>query len=477
MTSLRTTPAPTAGTRQQSRLRNSSIQHVDPSLRPSTRQSQRVPLRADTPQDAFSHNIDYVRTNVNVLPPLQHWSFSRSHSPIKQESVSSEYSDGSYEIAPQPTTRRRRAQGHRMSGSNASVYDDNGVEELVNDINKLKGTIWPGMDMFDSATPEMRRKRNQKKHGSVLLLLQATSEETEALEMVFRDGNLAKERTITGNPESDDSLISGESEPEPDVADKKPVRRRPRAPLAEKNINTGRVLRKKERGGARHRPSSRTTKGSHPDPDEEEEVEMTYRPKKTRTGLSIHRDNSGPDITFSQQPSSMNYLNSGFDGRPRQDPLRQQTPVSSDFAQHYNQLNTETFTPRTHFRQPSHSWGQVNVGFRPVGFSGSNMPSSSTSHFAPYNSHTTTMPHTRSSLSQQYFGQSTVITNNDNPLFQPHQSTNDPHSWDHEMFEFSNPDLGMPDMTFHSTGEVSNPLFFSGKSDDEATISAAESDH
>jgi hypothetical protein len=41
------------------------------------------------------------------------------------------------------------------------------------------------MDIFDSATPETRRKRNQKKTTSVILQLQATSEIVTPTELIF----------------------------------------------------------------------------------------------------------------------------------------------------------------------------------------------------------------------------------------------------------------------------------------------------
>ncbi|CZT18339.1 uncharacterized protein RCC_04183 [Ramularia collo-cygni] len=484
MASVRGTPAPASGSRRQSRLRSRTMQHVDPSLRPNTRLAQhprsRPQSRPDTPVDTFSQDTDYSRANSAALPPVQNFSFSGSRSPIKQESISSEYSDGSYEVPQVKTRRRRRAQAHLMSGSNASINDDNAIEELVNDNTKLKGIVWPGMDLFDSATPDMKRKRNQKKHGSVLLLLQATSEETDPLEMVFRGGSLQVQRTITGNPESDDNLISGESEPEPDATEKKPARRRARAPLADKNTNNGRVLRKSERGGTRTRQSGRPIKVQQRDPEEDEDDAVTYRQeKKRRTGLSIHRDNSGPDITFGPQSSSMNVLTSAFDNPSRSNSLRRSTPVPIDFGPNSPlnvPLNVDTYTPRTHYRQQSNSWGQLNAGFRPIGFGGHNMPSISTNNFGQYNSHVATAPQHHSTLaSQQHFGQSYAVSHNDNPLFQPHPSNND--LLEYSMFGFDAPDLGIPDMTFQGAGEIPNPLFLGGKSDDEETVSAANSEH
>ncbi len=40
--------------------------------------------------------------------------------------------------------------------------------EVVDGSKVMKGKIWPGMDVFDSATPEGKRMRNQKKSGKVL---------------------------------------------------------------------------------------------------------------------------------------------------------------------------------------------------------------------------------------------------------------------------------------------------------------------
>ncbi|TAQ87303.1 hypothetical protein B7494_g4386 [Chlorociboria aeruginascens] len=48
---------------------------------------------------------------------------------------------------------------------------------------KLKGIILPGMDLFDSATPEMKRMRNQRKDGTILQQMIATSAQVEPLEV------------------------------------------------------------------------------------------------------------------------------------------------------------------------------------------------------------------------------------------------------------------------------------------------------
>lgn len=67
----------------------------------------------------------------------------------------------------------------------------------------LKGIQWPGMNIFDSANPEAQRKRNQKKTNSIMVQMEHNSSAVEPLERIFwPEGNLKKERVITGMVES-----------------------------------------------------------------------------------------------------------------------------------------------------------------------------------------------------------------------------------------------------------------------------------
>lgn len=67
----------------------------------------------------------------------------------------------------------------------------------------LKGIQWPGMNIFDSASPEAQRKRNQKKTSSIMLQMELASHAVEPLERIFwPEGELKKERIITGMVES-----------------------------------------------------------------------------------------------------------------------------------------------------------------------------------------------------------------------------------------------------------------------------------
>ena len=67
----------------------------------------------------------------------------------------------------------------------------------------LKGIKWPGMSLFDSASLEAQRLRNQKKDTSVLEQMECNSASVEQIERIYwPDGALKKERVITGNVDS-----------------------------------------------------------------------------------------------------------------------------------------------------------------------------------------------------------------------------------------------------------------------------------
>ncbi|GAB1194088.1 hypothetical protein APSETT444_003329 [Aspergillus pseudonomiae] len=84
-------------------------------------------------------------------------------------------------------------------------------KDRVDEIARLKGVLWPGMDIFDSATAQMRRKRNQKKDENALRMMEKTSMGVEPTELIFSPtGILRKQRVISGNVE-DSSPLKGET--------------------------------------------------------------------------------------------------------------------------------------------------------------------------------------------------------------------------------------------------------------------------
>ena len=75
--------------------------------------------------------------------------------------------------------------------------------DLINRSPLLKGVKYPGMSLFDAASREAQRLRNQKKHGSIVEQMELDSEAIEPMEHIFwPEGTLKKTRLITGNVES-----------------------------------------------------------------------------------------------------------------------------------------------------------------------------------------------------------------------------------------------------------------------------------
>lgn len=95
------------------------------------------------------------------------------------------------------------------------------------------------MALFDAATDDMKRMRNQKKDGSVLRRMARLSALVQPTEAVYSPtGELRKERHID-DLEDDSSLIEGETP----IPKARLVRARKRQPLAVKDENIPRLVR------------------------------------------------------------------------------------------------------------------------------------------------------------------------------------------------------------------------------------------
>lgn len=75
---------------------------------------------------------------------------------------------------------------------------------------RLKGAVWPGMNIFDAATPDMQRMRNQKKHASVLQNMVLTSQSIEQDELIWDDKmvEITRTRNVYDSPSLDGSPVS-----------------------------------------------------------------------------------------------------------------------------------------------------------------------------------------------------------------------------------------------------------------------------
>lgn len=184
------------------------------------------------------------------------------------------------------------------------TWDDADAEkERADEIARLKGILWPGMDLFDSATRQMRRKRNQKKDGAVLKMMEVTSSMVEPTELIFSSGGaLLKERVISGNVE-DDSPLKGETPPPPKPrASRARQSRSKRGPLTQidSNVRRGRSNKRTKRASKRGRSSS-----------EEEEVQ------DRTASFPLHNPFGGDRSDLEDDDDDLSLTVRAFANRPR----------------------------------------------------------------------------------------------------------------------------------------------------------------
>lgn len=188
----------------------------------------------------------------------------------------------------------------------------------LDEATRLKGAVWPGMAIFDSATTEMKRKRNQKKDVSVLDQLEQNSLEVEPTEIIyFPFGYIKKQRRISGRVDSSSPLP--EELPPPPPPPPPPVKRKAttRPALTEKDVNGSNAPRKM----CRRQRQSPTGPRDH----------AQTRGSRPKAAFSVHRD-SGE--VFGHQ-GGMNVLNSAFE-----------PPLSSQQQFHSSGVNlTQQFAP------------------------------------------------------------------------------------------------------------------------------------
>lgn len=84
------------------------------------------------------------------------------------------------------------------------------------DATKLKGIVWPGMGIFDAATSEQKRMRNQKKDSSVLQNMITTSKSVHHDKFVWDDdfAGVPRIRDIYASPSTDGSPVSLKTSPD-----------------------------------------------------------------------------------------------------------------------------------------------------------------------------------------------------------------------------------------------------------------------
>lgn len=290
----RPTPVPKVEASEPRPTRRVAVGNVlDPRL---SEQQQYIKVEEDASPTPASQSGPVLRRRT-FAPHMYSWATdsrasSRSYTNADYE-TSSEYSD--------PSERRR----YRYPAADSCAIEDDLPEPVadpmaVSESTKLKGVYWPGMDIFDSATPEMRRKRNQKKDSSVVEQLELNSQEVEPMELIFTpSGSFKRQRRISSS-EWDD-----EEETEIKIESPRPTRLRPA--LARMDVNT--------------RRSRQMTRPTFPLPsrnlyEDQSRSIFDYDPndratKRKRGGFTVYQDDEDDEVTFSQ-PASMSYLTSAF---------------------------------------------------------------------------------------------------------------------------------------------------------------------
>jgi hypothetical protein len=491
--------------RRESSLRNNLLDpqlgpkiKTEPNTRPST---PYIPSYDPLDQRSYTAPMHGWGSIPYAMSPSQGATSASWASDADADADDDDDDTSSYGYAPVRRSRRRKMSEENtswhgsMSGSlpgSAHPGEDLDGVDVPNDIARLKGDIWPGMDIFDSATLEMRRKRNQKKATSVIIQLQATSEMVTPTELIFDNlGQFKKERVISGEPNEADSPLRGETSPEPDdpPVKKRATRRRPRAALAEKDANGGRKLRSSARAGSHH-PGFGNSRPQYVDSsdDLDEDDALTYgqnRPAQRRSGLSIHRDNTGPDITF-DRPSRMSYLTSSFPG-PYGNIQADNRSAQPGYGRITSQLNDSGYhsqlTQQEYRTQPR---PETAAGFRASEAQQQSARNLSTfgaltSHpLFQTNHHEYNAPQMGSNSFPSFQHQFAPV--NHMPAVAPSfvETGSQMQNWD--VFGFNDGDLGGIDMNFNATETTgANPLFYEGEAgmpidDDEGTISVPASD-
>lgn len=205
----------------------------------------------------------------------------------------------------------------------------------VSECTKLKGVYWPGMDIFDSATPEMRRKRNQKKDSSVVEQLELNSQEVEATELIFTpQGSFKKQRRISSSVYDDEesSPMRGES----------PKSLFSRPALADMDVNTSR----RPRQVARPPAFSQLGRGQLEHDRGRASHGYGVRSQRKKQAFDVFQDE---EVSFAQ-PAAFNYLTAGYHRHQASPPPAPALTAYKSYNDLYQFDNKENVTPA--YQQP-----------------------------------------------------------------------------------------------------------------------------
>ncbi|KAI4745346.1 hypothetical protein E4T50_04288 [Aureobasidium sp. EXF-12298] len=252
------------------------------------------------------------------------------------------------------------------------------------DTSKLKGIVWPGMSIFDAATPELKKKRNQKKDISVSERLATMSEGVQKDEMIFDSScSFLKKRSITGQPQPEDDVLPGEEVPsrppkvkraprKKTVEDQKPLE--DKKPLGDKEASTSMKssLRAKPKKRGRKQPSiaAATADMQEEDHSQEEAPRKTKRNKRKKAPIDEAEEEGEAqsdvkEATF-EQPAVISHLTSGYQQAPMYVAAAPMglRPAEPNYmaGQSYYQFPADQNNPFTYDPSPLTTWDYFGYG-------------------------------------------------------------------------------------------------------------------
>ncbi|KDN63568.1 hypothetical protein CSUB01_05318 [Colletotrichum sublineola] len=98
-----------------------------------------------------------------------------------------------------------------QNNSLASTPTDDVIDWTPDELEsaRLKGIVWPGMGIFDAATPDQKKKRNQRKDASVLQQMELSSQAITTTELVTNlDMEIARTRDVYDAPSVEGTPIA-----------------------------------------------------------------------------------------------------------------------------------------------------------------------------------------------------------------------------------------------------------------------------
>jgi hypothetical protein len=268
---------------------------------------------------------------------LQYW-------PTESRASTRGYTNLDYETSSEYSDPGERARRYRYAVDDTCAIEDdaagaaNGTAS-VSESTKLKGVYWPGMDIFDSATPEMRRKRNQKKDHSVVQQLELNSQDVEATELIFTPhGSFKRQRRISSSIFDDEEE---EEEVEAKTESPHPVLARPALTSVDPNLPS------------RSRPGVRALMFPFQAQQYDDgrgrsglDLGIGERAPKRKRAFDVFQDE---EASFTQ-PANFTYLTAGFNGQASPSPLPTFAPYRS-FNDPFQYDNKENVFSTLH--QPS----------------------------------------------------------------------------------------------------------------------------